>query len=572
MQHHLDEFSVTDIRHTLGEAWRIVRERRWFFVFPFCIVSTVALVCSLWAPRQFGAGTIIKREHDPVFANMMGEGWTQPYNEIRQRMGQDIKDVATIEKVLDELKLPEGVERFGDGELTPRSQAARRRLAEEVSAGLSIKPLETSPARDVVSVGLTLSDPFHLPRILRGIRDHYIGTARERTVAVLQDVEQFFVAESDRCRAQLSGVQRRLLEYELQYPGINPDETDRTRSEEASLSVERIQLERSISELSEKRGAVIEEQTALSSPRQDQSRNERDILARQPNPRYQELQQEIDKLQREIADSRTLRFMTEQHPVILRLRARLGSLQEELGRTPRDQFSALKSAATPESAEEIARAAAAKLEGQLADLDSKIATGNARLAEIANRLAKLERGRALAVEHRQDYLKLKQETARLEAELQTWTQNVGPIRRVLTVEDRNRTIHFATVEDAKEIIKPILPTARTIMVICFGIGLAAGALAVLLIELVDRSYRTVRQLGSSLGVPVIEGVGEIITRATARKRFIRRLVLVPTAAVLAVGSVFTAATMAYRSVEKPSDYRTIKAITAQTCSLTPDGE
>jgi hypothetical protein len=436
-----------------------------------------------------------------------------------------------------------------------------------------VKSLETSPQRDVVSVGLTLSNPIHQPEILRGIRDQYITTARKRTVQVLQDVEQFFLAESDRCRGQLGNAQQRLLEYELQYPGIDPEETDRSRSEEATLLVERIQLERTLPELTARRGDLAEESKSLCSPEAERPRSDRDILSRQPNPRYQELQQEIEKIQREIADGRTLRFMTEQHPVIVRLRGRLTALQEEMGRTPRDQYAALKAASTPESATELAKAASQKLDDQLAELDAKVSAGKARLAEITDYLAKLDQRRALAVEHRQDYLKLKQETARLEAELRTWTQNVGPIRHVLTVEDRNRTIHFAMVEDVKEIVKPILPTVRTIMVICFGIGLAAGALAVLLVELADRSFRSVRQLGTSLGIPVIEGVGEIVTAALARKRFLRKFLLMPTAAVVAFGSLFTAATVAYRSVESPRDYQTAAAAAAvQTASMEPEAE
>jgi len=315
--------------------------------------------------------------------------------------------------------------------------------------------------------------------------------------------------------------------------------------------VERIQLERTLPELTSKREGLAEELKSLSSPREDSAGNSLDVLSREPNPRYQEVQQEIEKIQREIADGRTLRFMTERHPVIVRLRTRLASLQEELGRTPRDQYAAVKGASSAENAEALAKAASRKLEDQLAEVDSRIAAGHSRLTEIADYLAKIEQRRALAVEHRQDYLKLKQETARLETELRTWGENLGPIRHVLTVEDRNRTIHFTMVEDVKEIVRPVLPTVRTVMIISFGIGLAAGALVVLLLELTDRSYRTVRQLGTSLGLPVIEGVGEIVTAAVARRRVFRKFLLMPVAATLAFGALFTAATVAYRSVESP---------------------
>ena len=562
MQNHLEEFSVTDIRHTLSEVWRVICSRRWYFVFPFCVVSTIALLCSLWVPRQYAGSTIIKREHDPVFASMVGVSWTHPYNEIRQRMNQDIKDADVVERILEDMKLPEGMESFANGELTPKSRAARRAFAEEIVAGLKTSSLETSPQRDVVAIGLTLSDAEHLSEILRRVRDQYLVTAREKTVKVLHDVEQFFVTESERCRGQLGAVQKQLLELEMQYPGIDPDVSDKSRTEEGSLVVERIQLEREVADLTEKRKSAADEAAGMSSPQQQGSRSDDTLQPTAPNPRYAEIQREIEKVLREITDGRTLRFMTEQHPVIQRLRARMRSLQEELNQTPREEVISAQAASSPESAQEAAEAAARKLRLRIVELDGKIAASRARQADIEDQLKKLEQRRAMAVEHRQEYLKVKQESTRLEKEMETWAQNLGPIRHVLTVEDRNRTIHFATVEDVRAVSKPILPNVRTIMIICFGLGAAVGALTVLLFELLDRSFRTVKQLRTSLGIPVIEGIDEIVTQAIARRRMIHRYVFVPAAAVVALGVMFLATTMAYLSVESPSDYEALRSTPA----------
>jgi hypothetical protein len=559
MQNHLEEFSVTDIRHTLSEVWRVVCSRRWHFVFPFCIVSAVAMLCSLWVPRQYAGSTVIKREHDPVFAGMVGESWTHPYNEIRQRMNQDLKDVQVIERLLEEMKLPDGLESFANGDLTPKSIAARRAFAEQIVAGLKTVSLEASPQRDVVAIGLALPDAKHIAAILRRIRDQYIATAGAKTVKVLHDVEQFYMTESERCRGQLAEVQKQLLEYELQYPGIDPDVTDKSRAEEASLVVERIQLERTVADLMEKHKAVADEMAGKPAAQQQGPGMDDLLPPTESNPQYAEIQREIEKVLREITDGKTLRFMTEQHPVIQRLRTRLKSLQEELIRTPREQVASARMPVSGESPQESAQAAARKLELRLADVAARVGTARTRQAEIEDQLKKLEQRRALAIEHRQDYQKVKQEANRLENELKGWAQNLGPIRHVLTVEDRNRTIHFAMVEDVRETGRPVLPSVRTVMIICFGIGLAVAALTVLLIELLDRSYRTVKQLRTSLGIPVIEGIDEIVTQAIARKRMIRRYFLVPAAAAVAVSLTFLATTLAYLSVENPGEYESLRS-------------
>ncbi|MFQ5411403.1 MAG: hypothetical protein ACE5EC_03875, partial [Phycisphaerae bacterium] len=87
--HQIDELSVTDIRHTLHEMWRVINERRWYFVFPMCTVSTIAFLCALMIPRVYRASTVIKREHDPVFETVGDKQWTKPYQEIRARIDEE---------------------------------------------------------------------------------------------------------------------------------------------------------------------------------------------------------------------------------------------------------------------------------------------------------------------------------------------------------------------------------------------------------------------------------------------------------------------------------------------------
>jgi hypothetical protein len=82
---------------------------------------------------------------------------------------------------------------------------------------------------------------------------------------------------------------------------------------------------------------------------------------------------------------------------------------------------------------------------------------------------------------------------------------------------------------------------------------------VLIAELLDRSYRTVKQLRTSLGIPVIEGIDEIVTRVLRRRRLVHRFLLMPTMAMLAVGAMFLAGALAYLSVESPGDYEMLKS-------------
>ncbi|MCZ6699076.1 MAG: hypothetical protein O7D94_09125, partial [Planctomycetota bacterium] len=83
MHHQVDEFSVTDIRHTISEIWRVVRERRWWFIFPFCVGTTVACAASLFIPRKYTTTMMFERKNDPVLAGMLARRWTRMYDDQR---------------------------------------------------------------------------------------------------------------------------------------------------------------------------------------------------------------------------------------------------------------------------------------------------------------------------------------------------------------------------------------------------------------------------------------------------------------------------------------------------------
>src|SRR3989442_3423561 len=118
MQHHIDEFSVTDLRHTLTEVWRVVTDRRRWFLLPFCIVTTLACLASHVVPRRYTATTLFERDNDPVLAGLLGQRWTQAYEEQRQRIDADLADKAAILEILAELNLPRGLPRDDSGALT----------------------------------------------------------------------------------------------------------------------------------------------------------------------------------------------------------------------------------------------------------------------------------------------------------------------------------------------------------------------------------------------------------------------------------------------------------------------
>lgn len=564
MQHHVDEFSVADIRHTMAEVWRVIAARRWCFLFPFLAVATLAFSASLWVPRKYAATTIIKREHDPVLASMMGRAWTEPYAEISQRMSVELTDPDLIQHVLAELDLPEGLPRFDNGELAPDGRAMRSEMAEAVTLGLTTKALEESPNRDVVSLALVLSDRKHQIEILRELRDQYISRTKKRTIEVMRSVEAFLVNQSERCRAEMTELQRKLVELEYQFPGIDPGSTDPMLTQESALLHEKVDLERQVQNLD----SQIKQWTdrlAQSCVTANGSPDGRPIrLPQSPNPRYLELRQQIEKCERELTDAKSVRMMTDEHPIVMELHRSLAARRSELEKTP---VTVDRSPDTAAGISDGVIAAAQNAELQLSEFESQLLSAEGRLREVSYQIAKIQDGRILAAGRREDYLAIKQKADRAREELATWTQNLVPLRHVVTLENDNRGIHFSTVQDVLANVRPQSPEALLVIAACLAIGAAAGGLLVLVRELLDRSFRTIKHLSSSLGIPVIESIDEIMTHTAHRRRLIRTLVTVPAAAMLMMTVMSAAGFMAYLSLQDPIGYERVKASPASVVKV-----
>lgn len=566
--HHLDEFSVSDLRHTLIETLRVIADRRWWFIIPFCVVATIAFVGSHLVPRRYTTKTLFERHNDPVLAAHLGQRWTQPYEEQRGRLNADMKDKAGILEVLAELDLPAGLKRFPDGALTPESVRIRERFADEISENLAAKFVESSPNRDLVELSLTLAERSHAAEILQGIRDRYYKATRNRTIAVLQDGEKFYEEQSNLCMTKLREIEADLTDLEQQYPGINPDAFDPNEAERIRLTAERTDHRRRIAEITSAREqelrnlARLLEQATNPTPVMPAAANA-SIAATAVNPRYAELRTEIDQIDREIEECVTAKGMTDQHPRVVSLRAKRRTRAEELNATPARVPAAQQSVAAnlDLSAEE------ARIKGRIADIDAQVATRTADIAGIEAQLVEISRRRDQSLEHRQEYLDLRAKAADARGVMNQWQLQLAPIRNILTVEFKKHGIKFVTKKEPATAAKPSSPASIMVLSICAVCGIAAGVLFMLLSELIDRSFRTTKQITSALGVPLIESIDEIVTAAVRRKRFIRRVFVVPVATFVLVFALCIAGAMAWLSLESPTDFERLKRTPQRTIQM-----
>lgn len=551
-----DEIETADPRHSLAEAWRVVCARRWWFVFPFAVATTLAFVASHWLPRQYTARTLFERRNDVVLSSLIGQAWDQAFEAQRRSLTFDLIGPSALAEAVDKTGLADTLIENATTTAPDPSDPNVARLRSDTLARLAervaVNVVESSPQRDVIEARVVHQDPRTAARLVVALRDNYVERTTQRMLALMDESLEYFTHEAEQTAARVAEMERRLIELEKSCPGVAPDFVQIVAGEVNGLSYERAELRRRLGELAvmlhgAERDLAVAERTAAD-------------LAQSPppmydNPRRRVLSEEIDRLRRQIEDQKVLHGKTDEHPTVVALYDKMERLREEYARTPAQ----LPVTDPSLSSLDTVVQSAAQMNASMAAAREQRSLTEARLAAVQARLDEIERQKMAGVERRAEHVALTQQLAQARSELVAWRKQIDPIQRIIEAQNRDRGVRFIAVQEPNAVTRPTSPDARITLLMCLAVGLAGGVLSALAAELLDRSIRTAGQAARSLGIPVIETIDEIVTAAIRRQQALRRMVLLPAATIASVALLIGSGLSAYLSIEAPWLHERLRA-------------
>lgn len=548
----MEQLPANDARHALAEAWRIVRARRWWLMLTFLAATTIACAASHWLPRRYAGRTLFERRNDVVLQSLIGSAWNQMFDGQRKSLTFDLAGPAALSEAMQQLDEAASWPRDPQGGLTGEGQRQSAGLAARVADRVEVKVLESTPQRDVIEVSMVDSDPSLASRVVVALRDSYVQRSKAKMLALLEESLEYFSREAGRSQALVRATESKLSELERECPGVLPEYAASISGEVNGLTFERAELRRRILELKSAEQTLQHQLAGKPAPADGASAPP---AAPPETPQRMALAAEMQRVESQINDERVLRGKTELHPTIAALRDKLAKLRDEY-----------RAAAPATAAQQQLVAAAARvdetrkaqLEQQLQSTREQVAMTQERAAAIQSRLDQIESRKVAGAARRQDHLGLTEELSANRAELAAWQKQIDPIQRILDAQKRDRGVRFISVQEPGTVARPRSPDARVVLLGCLVIGLVAAALAVLAVELVDRSFRSAVQVAGSLGIPVLETIHEIITAREQRRRVVMHLVVLPTGAVAGLLLAVSTAAGAYLSLEAPWLYEPLR--------------
>jgi uncharacterized protein involved in exopolysaccharide biosynthesis len=539
---------MEDVRNTIGEYARLVRNRWRPALVGLALVASTAFWCSQWLPRRFAASTIFERRDDVVLRNLISKNSPYSFESLKSTLVMDMTGSRAMANAAVTLGIlaPEAVPAEG-----PLTEAGLRALDEALAAhGLraSVQMLQSTPSLDTIKLTCEAHDPDMAQRCVVALRDGYISHTRDRITDVLRSTRRFFQTEVDRLQQQLSSTNQALAEPFKDFPGLDPNDTagaghrlEVLRSERERLLERKTELEAQVA-VHEQYAALIADQPAGAGATEAFQRSVRAAMA---------------KIDQEMGEAMALRRMTAEHPEVRGLqakRAALSALLDELVRQSSAEALAHAGdgwAVSAPDGERNAQQLRAKLE--LEALQRQLAAVQAKFEHADERVRRFGALFERLLKHGAGLRDLTDQAATQADTLATWREHLLQLDRIMAADSEQRGTSFAVLEEAKNSDRPVSPRGKAVMAVCTASGLAGAALLIGILELLDRSFRSAGQVARALGIPVLESIGVIPTPQVRRKRWLCRLLWAPTLTLL-LAVLLTTGALAYFSLEHPRAY------------------
>jgi hypothetical protein len=569
-----DDSPLARARHNFAEATRIVSLRRWAFLVPFCLVSTLAAWLSYRIPRLYEVTTSFERRENPVLRNLPDGSSIRIVKDSRATMTRDLGSLALIEDVLDDLGLTRDFPRDPEGRLTPQGEAQRRALAARYAAGVEVtfSPQNAEAPLETITLCCEGHDPTHLPQVCNRLRELYIRRTRATMTEQLADTKRYFEEQVRRCEDTIQTLNQRRLRGDLDSYEIDWSQPHSIVNRMAALEGERESLSREQSELQSRLAAHRDylQEIRHRAARSAQA-NQGAFLAGFGSPAGSpaaQLRADIHDLDAEIVNERNVNGKTERHPDVIALHrqrellvARLEELQRRDGQAAANR--GLGAASSPDDdavLSDVWLVQISQVEMEINNLTGQLQQNERALAATQKKLANLTERKSEVYQRFQDRESVSDSLLAAKADHATYRQTVSKLEALLTADENERAVGFTVIRPARPTLIPSRPRAHIVLVLCLLLGVVAGACGVLLSEILDHSYHTTRQVARSLGLTVLECVDEIVTAADRARQFRRKVLIAPALAALLLAITLGSNALAYLSLHHPDTYNRVRAL------------
>ena len=558
------EQTKEELQRTVREVFRVVLYRRWSFLIPFCVAASAVLISSHRLPREYKAHTTFERRNPIPISKVLERSGPVSMEALRASIRYDMMGPEAMAKVAGELGLTQDLPRKPDGRLTSAGRERQKSIAKGLAGMLNLALLKTGHDLDRIQISARGSNPELVVNLVNHTRDNYVEVSQGKFLDTMRNAQQFYQTEFDGLMKSIDLHERDLEVLLKEYPYVNQD-ASRTASQHAAMNETTVKnMERRVEEARRKISRLEAQLVSMPEPKllpQQGSGSRAQFLdtGADLERERRRLMDLILRTEDQMMQNRIENGMLERHPTIqtlIRKKQRathdLAALEQQMGDKPRPQevYSDDPAVVAVQSSDRR------RVMTDLAEARTALAIAEEQITETKSHLSHYEQLQADSAEQRTRYLQMKMSLKDERNHLAEIRASERKLSRVLEIDAKDQGIEFITIDEAESSRRPISPKAQSILMLAFGVGLAFGACAVFLREFFDHTFHAASAVSFSLGVPVLEGIDEILLPVDRRRLLARKLVMVPVACVF-LSVLAVSGGLAYLSLEHPQRFKRI---------------
>jgi polysaccharide chain length determinant protein (PEP-CTERM system associated) len=508
----------------VGYYLSVISRRRWFLIAPFCVAMIVGMVVAIKMPKLYEASTLIFVQPQRVPEKIVTPVVDRDVENRINTLSQQILSRSNLERVITKFNL------FADSKssgmlIEDKLDILRKRIKVEVGRTRS------SRDTDFFSIIYQDHDPQIAMKVANGLATFFIDENIKVREGLVVGTSDFLDSELEVMRKRLEDQEQVLKKFREKNMGELPEQLDsnlkiverlnqQLAQKEESLRSARVSLAALESEMTIRQGALA----AAPPP-----------LAPTPAGRESEDQMSLEQLKDKLTGLQS--SYTEQHPDVVRLKAKIRKLEQQpAGARPGSDSTttdAASSARLYSSAQLNAEAVRQRtvISGSINALERDISRLNQEIRDYQRRIE-------AAPKLEQELLTIKRDYDNIRASYNSLLNRKLEADIAVNMERKQKGEQFQIVDVARLPEKPVSPDFRKIFLITVFAGLGLGAGLVFILETTDTSVRRLDKLEEEIGLPVLTTIPRIFTKSDVRWH---RMKMMATAASLVAAFILTAA-------------------------------
>jgi polysaccharide biosynthesis transport protein len=477
---------------SFSDYYLIWQRRKWWAISTFAAGIIVSLMLCFLLPKVYMATTTILVTPKVIPDEYFKDTITMRSDKYLNVLTQEITSTSRLQKAIEKFGL------FKKQMGTVPMQAILASMRKNIQ--IEVQKSDRSPSNEIsyFILSYTGSDPVSVKNVANYLAESFIEDMLNVRQRQARETAQFLSRELTKAQAALQEQEHQISNFKEKYLGLLPEQKNMNLQMITQLLQNKERINNDIRDAENRR--IILRQQFNQMVTVGVLTNSTQMLgtAATSSP-----QQELQVAKRQYLEKRS--YMTEAHPDMIALKKKISSLEQKL-----------QTGAATESTEPEKKAANSPGKSFLSDdIEVQLTFLNRKIDELKEELKKNDSQIALYQERidkapqveqqlnvvMHDYENAKDITNTLQKKQLDATQ-------ISMLEAQNQQDYFKVLEPATVPAKPEFPKKSKVLLIGLLVAVGAGIGIMILMEFLDNSFHTVKDVEHFLGAQVLASIAD----------------------------------------------------------------